>query len=86
MADLVMHKLSPATKAVVLAFTNDPDWMKICEEERVSLAAALRAAADQVVPPALEEEFNDRNQALPLKKMVEIRQKLNAIADELEAQ
>jgi hypothetical protein len=49
-------------------------------------AAALRAAADQVVPSALEEEFNDRNQALPLKKMVEIRQKLNAIAAELEAQ
>jgi len=47
MADLVMHKLSPATKAVVLAFTNDPDWMKICKEERVSLAAALRAAAEQ---------------------------------------
>jgi hypothetical protein len=51
-----------------------------------AIAAALRAAADQVVPPALEEEFNDRNQALPLKKMVEIRQKLNAIAVELEAQ
>ncbi len=50
------------------------------------LAAALRAAADQVVPPALEEEWRDRNQALPLTKMVEIRLKLLAIADELETQ
>jgi hypothetical protein len=33
---------------------------------------------------ALEEEFHDRNQALPLTKMVEIRQKLLAIAAELE--
>jgi hypothetical protein len=39
-----------------------------------------------VVPPALEEEWRDRNQALPLTKMVEIRLKLLAIADELEAQ
>ena len=47
-------------------------------------AAALRAAADQVVPPALEEEFYERNHSLHLNKMVEIRQKLIAIADELE--
>jgi hypothetical protein len=49
-----------------------------------SIAGALRAAADQVVPPALEEEFHGRNQAMPLTKMVEIRQKLLAIAAELE--
>jgi len=48
------------------------------------IAAALRAAADQVVPPALEEEWRDRNKALPLTKMVEIRQQLLAIAAELE--
>ena len=36
--------------------------------------------------PALEEEWRDRNQALPLTKMVEIRLKLLAIADELETQ
>jgi hypothetical protein len=76
-----MTKLSPAAlavmDAVVKVYPAFPDEVA---------AAALRAAADQVVPPALEEEFNDRNQALPLKKMVEIRQKLNAIADELKAQ
>lgn len=77
-----MSELSPAAQAVFDAYLNAP-----CGKPRQSwVAAALRAAADQVVPPALEEEFNDRNQALPLKKMVEIRQKLNAIADELEAQ
>jgi len=52
---------------------------------RAVAAAALRAAADQVVPPALEEEFHDRNQAPPLTAMVKIRQKLLAIVAKLEA-
>ncbi len=74
--------LSPAAQAVFDAYLNAP-----CGKPRQTwVASALRAAADQVVPPALEDEFNDRNQALPLTKMVEIRQKLDAIADELEAQ
>jgi hypothetical protein len=78
-----MSELSPASLEV---------WSQYCSivEEygppRLALATALRAAADQVVPPALEEEWRDRNQALPLTKMVEIRLKLLAIADELEAQ
>lgn len=74
-----MPELSPATQSVLDAFRSS-------HTGQGCLAAALRAAANQVVPPALEEEYHDRNQALPLKKMVEIRQKLNAIADELEAQ
>jgi hypothetical protein len=77
-----MTELSPAARAVWEAAMNTLEDMPYEHD----LAAALRAAADQVVPPALEEEFNNRNQALLLKKMVEIRQKLNAIADELEAQ
>ena len=80
-----MSELSPAALTVWSAFLDRYEW-EVTTEELFAVAAALRAAADQVVPPALEEEFNDRNQALPLKKMVEIRQKLNAIADELEAQ
>lgn len=52
--------------------------------DRASVVAALRAVADQVVPPALEEEFFDRNHALPLQKKVEIRLSLLAIAAELE--
>jgi hypothetical protein len=74
-----MSELSPTTQAVLDAFRSS-------HTGQGCLAAALRAAADQVVPLVLEEEFFDRNQALPLKKMVQIRQKLNAIADELEAQ
>jgi len=73
-----MTELSPAARVVLEAVMNAPDHMT-CE-----IAAALRAAADQVVPPALEEEFFDRNHALPLQKMVEIRLSLLAIAAELE--
>ena len=74
-----MIDLSPAAQAVLDA-AGRKTWYR-----NNDIAAALRAAADQVVPPALEEEFYDRNHALPLQKMVEIRQKLNAIAAELEA-
>jgi hypothetical protein len=89
-----MTNLSPAAQAVFSAWAKpvavDRSLVingKALEfQARGALAAALRAAADQVVPPALEEEFYDRNQALPLTKMVEIRLKLLAIADELEAQ
>lgn len=72
-------QLSPTAQTVLDAF-------RTSHTGQGCLAAALRAAADQVVPLVLEEEFFDRNQALPLKKMVQIRQKLNAIADELEDQ
>jgi hypothetical protein len=79
-----MSELSPAAQEVFWAFnkaaSGEPDdWHYL-----PAVAAALRAAADQVVPPALEEEWRDRNQALPLTKMVEIRLKLLAIAAELE--
>ena len=74
-----MSKLSPQAQAILDAYRSSHLSVN-------NLAAALRAAADQAVPPALEEEWRDRNQALPLTKMVEIRLKLLAIADELEAQ
>jgi hypothetical protein len=81
-----MSKLSPAAQAVLAACgCPDPD-SPFRLVARGFAGAALRAAADQVVPPALEEEWRDRNQALPLTKMVEIRLKLLAIAAELEAQ
>lgn len=83
-----MTELSPAAQAVLDAASNvywDWTYMSPASSQTIA-AAALRAAADQVVPLVLEEEFFDRNQALPLKKMVQIRQKLNAIADELEVQ
>jgi hypothetical protein len=80
-----MTDLSPAAQQVFWEFNRaasgkPEDWHYL-----PAIAAALRAAADQVVPPALEEEWRDRNQALPLTKMVEIRLKLLAIAANLEA-
>ena len=81
-------ELSPAAQAVLDAASNVYwDWTDMSPASSQTIAAAsLRAAADQVVPLAFEEEYHDRNQALLLTKMVEIRQKLNAIADELETQ
>ena len=78
-----MTELSPAAQAVMDTYwSNHPVYHPA---DKRAVASALRAAADQVVPPALEEEFIDRNQALPLTKMVEIRRHLYAIAAELEA-
>ena len=77
-----MSDLSPAAQAVIDACTDAPihnNWAT-----RSAAAAVLRAAVDQVVPPALEEEFYDRNQASPLTSMVQIRQKFLVIADELD--
>jgi hypothetical protein len=78
-----MTNLLPAAQAVLDAY-NAGFIRPVAVHHKPRIAAALRAAADQVVPPALEEEWRDRNQALPLTKMVEIRLKLLAIAAELE--
>jgi hypothetical protein len=80
-----MTDLSPAAQAVLDAYFTLADLLNREVSHEEMIAAALHTAADQVVPPALEEEFHDRNQALPLTKMVEIRQKLLTIAAELEA-
>jgi hypothetical protein len=77
-----MSDLSPAAQAVMDACTDAP--IQINWATKLAAAAALRAAVDQVIPPALEEEFYDRNQALPLTSMVQIRQKFLVIADELD--
>ena len=75
--------LTPSAQAVLDAADEAiREWPPIWEN---AIAAALRAAADQVVPPALEEEFYNRNSSLRLLKAVEIRGELLAIADELEA-
>jgi len=81
-----MSNLSPQAQEVFWAFNRAASGKPADWHYLLAIAAALRAAADQVVPPALEEEWRDRNQALPLTKMVEIRLKLLAIAAELEAQ
>jgi hypothetical protein len=81
-----MTDLSPAAQQVFWEFNRAASGKPDDWHYMPAIAAALRAAADQVVPPALEEEWRDRNQALPLTKMVEIRLKLLAIAAELEGQ
>ena len=64
-----MSELSPAAQAVLDAYEKANDCYR---EEWGQLAAALRAAADQVVPEKLESYG--------------IRYELLGIADELEAQ
>jgi hypothetical protein len=76
------ESLSPAAQAVLYAamqYEINPE----CYSREIA-AAALAAAADQVVPPSLETEFYDRNPSLTLQKAVEIRHRLLAIAAELE--
>lgn len=70
-----MAKLSPAAASIVQAFDDRYELLGGLEEnwQEDCLAAALRAAADQVVPARM-------NRGLP-----EIRAQLLAIAAELEA-
>jgi hypothetical protein len=82
-----MTDLSPAAQAVLDAANASATnaWSDATHQRfRSGVAAALRSAADQVVPPSLETEFYDRNPSLTLQKAVEIRQRLLAIAAELE--
>jgi hypothetical protein len=79
-----MTDLSPAAQAVLDAFLKAPMGQSHVDDDLIAIAAALRAAADQVVPPHLETELYDRNPSLTLQKAVEIRHQLLAIANELE--
>jgi len=74
-----MPELSSAAQAVLDAFTKDNflhDW-KHNHYNTDALAAALRAAADQVVPQAL---------CVYNPESISIRSQLLAIANELKAQ
>ncbi len=74
-----MPELSSAAQAVLDAFTEDNslhDW-KHNNYNTDALAAALRAAADQVVPQAL---------CVYNAESISIRSQLLAIANELKAQ
>ena len=71
--------LSPAAHAVLDAYTDAPI------SGRIALAAALRAAADQVVPHPGRYPMNEYMEGLQDCKQ-DFRAALLAIADELEAQ
>ena len=80
-----MTKLSPQAQAVLDAFTEDNslhDW-KHNHYNVDALAAALRAAADQVAPLSYEDVWTD-GRILQYEKNDPVREKLLAIADELE--
>ena len=70
--------LSPAAQAVLDAFRAVPDL-----RDAPSIAAALRAAADQVVPEAANA-VGDQHDEARLDQWLRIRWKLLAIAAELE--
>jgi hypothetical protein len=72
--------LSPAAQAIEDAVDNA--W----SNSRARAAAALRAAADQVVPPEQERLFEETPWDGELCAVVEIRQQLLAIAAKLEGQ
>ena len=73
--------LSCAAQAVLHAFNREVRPQP--HHQREAIAAAICAAAGQVVPPALEVEF-DRNHSQVLQKAVEIKSKLLSIAFELD--
>jgi hypothetical protein len=79
-----MTKLSPAAQAVLDATWREMDYAPR-RELRWAAAAALRAAADQVVPEEGKECECFTNEAIRLNRMG-VRAEFLAIADELEAQ
>jgi hypothetical protein len=76
----LMADLSPAAQAVLDATDYPEDWAT-----RIRVAAALRAAADQVVPATTWPEVCKDHRDHYTRKQVLIRDKILAIAAELRA-
>jgi hypothetical protein len=78
-----MADLSPAAQAVFWAFNSKFDWIEdgIPGPQFNAIAAAIRAAADQVVPSDAVEPRNYLPMAIECQR---IRKEILAIADELE--
>ena len=77
-------ELSPAALTVWSAFLDHYEW-EVTQTELCAVAAALRAAAEVVAPVSYEDIYTD-GRMLQYEKDDPIRNKLLAIADELEAQ
>ena len=77
-----MTNLSPAANAVWEAFNQDEAGVFVDYGDK--LAAALRAAADQVVPEY--QTTPGGSKIWPSEPVLSIRAEILAIADELEAQ
>ena len=82
-----MNNLSPAAQAVWDAFNDVSERVGVFEDYGDALAAALRAAMDQVIssvsPPC--EDFNEHDQGF-LAAHIKYRDEFLAIAAELEGQ
>ena len=78
--------LSPAAQAVLDAFLVDAENTGLqMDDMRENVAAALRAAADEVAPMSYEDIWTD-GRVLQYERQDPVRDKLLAIADELEGQ
>ena len=75
--------LSPAANAAWEAFNDVLERVGVFEDYGDALAAALRAAADQVVPEDMRECETYTNEAIRLN-LQGVRRQLLAIAAELE--
>ena len=80
-----MTELSPAAQAVWNAYEKAECDPYLVDPRRAELAAALRAAADQVVPEHANPVGDEHDEARH-DQWLRIRYKFLAIADELEAQ
>jgi len=78
-----MTELSPAAQAVLTAFLTSPPCIDLVQCDRNALAAALRAAADQVVPVENTKAKMFEWQRERLIQRLTTRQALLAIANEL---
>ncbi len=79
-----MTDLSPAAQAVLDAYWKSPWDPSLQHEDRYAIAAAMRAAADQVLAAQWEGRIEpDTAHSLGINWS---RDALHAIADELEAQ
>jgi len=81
-----MSELSPASTAVLNAYIDNCGWLDGPLQKYYQCAAAvLRAAADEVVPLGYEDVWTD-GKMLQYEKHDPIRERLLAIATELENQ
>jgi hypothetical protein len=81
-----MTELSPAANAILDASMDNCGWLDDpLQRDYQCAAAVLRAAADQVVPLSYEDVWTD-GRMLQYEKHDPVREKLLAIAAELEAQ
>ena len=78
-----MAELSPAALTVWSAFLDRYEW-EVTTEELFAVAAVLRAAAEIVAPLSYEDVWTD-GRILQYEKRDPVREKLLAIATELEA-